>query len=245
MNTNTSVTPSNKKSEITNVGRVRMIIRAIVYMTLLLAILFITAGRWDWTMAWIYVGLMLITSVVSRVMMLRKYPDLIEERAGALEKEDTKAWDKVLVRLTAFLGPLATLIMAGLDMRFGWSPQISLEPQLIALAILVLGYLVAYWATMSNRFFSATVRIQTERGHTVVTDGPYQYVRHPGYAGGVIAHLATPLMLGSLWAFIPAVLTVLLMIIRAALEDKTLQEELDGYKEYTQQVRYRLLPLIW
>ncbi|MBN1992709.1 MAG: isoprenylcysteine carboxylmethyltransferase family protein, partial [Anaerolineae bacterium] len=204
-----------------------------------------TAGRWDWAMAWIYVGLIIISNVASRVMMLRKYPDLIEERAGALEKENTKAWDKVLVRLTALLGPLATLIVAGLDMRFDGSPQISLELQLIALAGLVLGYLLAYWAVISNRFFSATVRIQTERGHTVVSEGPYQYVRHPGYAGGIMAYLATPLMLGSLWAFIPAVLTALLTIIRAALEDKTLQEELAGYQEYTRQVRYRLLPLIW
>jgi protein-S-isoprenylcysteine O-methyltransferase Ste14 len=98
---------------------------------------------------------------------------------------------------------------------------------------------------MSNKFFSATVRIQKERGHTVVTGGPYQYIRHPGYAGGVMSDLATPVMLGSLWALIPAVLTGCLLVVRTALEDKTLKNELIGYKEYARQVRYRLLPGVW
>jgi protein-S-isoprenylcysteine O-methyltransferase Ste14 len=222
-----------------------VIIRAIVYMILLPAVLFIAAGRLDWIMAWVYVGLTVISAIVSRLMMWHKYPDLVKERAQALDKEDTKTWDRILVQLVAFLGPLTILIIAGLDMRFGWSPEISLELQLAALVAVALGYLLAYWAVMSNKFFSATVRIQKERGHTVVTGGPYQYIRHPGYAGGVVSNLATPVMLGSLWALIPAVLTGCLLVVRTALEDKTLKNELIGYKEYARQVRYRLLPGVW
>ncbi len=245
MNVNKSVTQTNDKSEVTGPGRVRMIIRAIVYMTLLPAILFITSGRLDWIMAWVYVGLMIISAVFNRIMMLRKYPDLIEERAQALEKKDTMAWDRILVRLVAFFGPISILGVAGLDVRFGWSPEISPGLQLAALVVIVLAYLLAHWAVISNKFFSATVRIQAERGHTVVTGGPYQYIRHPGYASGVVSYLATPIMLGSLWAFIPAVLTGCLLVARTALEDKTLKNQLYGYGEYARQVRYRLLPGIW
>jgi protein-S-isoprenylcysteine O-methyltransferase Ste14 len=101
------------------------------------------------------------------------------------------------------------------------------------------------WSMAANAFFAQTVRIQEDRGHTVATGGPYRYVRHPGYVGGILFQVATPLILGSVWALIPAGLTVCLTIIRTALEDRTLLEELDGYKEYAGRVRYRLLPGVW
>jgi protein-S-isoprenylcysteine O-methyltransferase Ste14 len=109
----------------------------------------------------------------------------------------------------------------------------------------VLGWALFMWAMGANAFFSEAVRIQEERGHTVVTDGPYRYVRHPGYVGAILALFATPLLLGSLWALIPAGLATIGYVVRTALEDKTLQEELDGYTEYAQQTRYRLLPGVW
>jgi protein-S-isoprenylcysteine O-methyltransferase Ste14 len=245
MNVKATINQTNNEPAVAEVSRGKLILRAIIFLTLPPALLFISAWRLDWWMAWVYLGLVIVSSVFSRIMMARKYPDLVEERAHALEKDDTKPWDKILARLVAFLGPTVILIVAGLNVHFGWSPQISISLQLAAFMVVVLAYLLAHWATMSNKFFSATVRIQTERGHTVVTGGPYQYVRHPGYTGGIVAHLATPLMLGSVWALIPAVLTMGLLVVRTALEDKTLQVELDGYKEYAQQVRYRLLPLIW
>jgi protein-S-isoprenylcysteine O-methyltransferase Ste14 len=150
-----------------------------------------------------------------------------------------------MVAVVGLYGSLITWIVAGLDVRFGWSPQISLALQLVALAIVAAGYFLGTWAMVANKFFSAVVRIQKERDHTVVTDGPYRLVRHPAYTGGVLAYLATPIMLGSLWALIPAGLTVVVLIIRTALEDKTLREELPGYDEYAQQTRHRLLPAIW
>jgi protein-S-isoprenylcysteine O-methyltransferase Ste14 len=96
-----------------------------------------------------------------------------------------------------------------------------------------------------NRFFSGTVRIQTERGHHVVTDGPYRFVRHPGYAGALLGFVLIPLLLDSVWAFIPAVLLIAITFVRTALEDATLQKELPGYAEYAQTTRYRLIPGIW
>jgi len=109
----------------------------------------------------------------------------------------------------------------------------------------MLGIVVLVWAMAANKFFSATVRIQEERGHTVATGGPYRYVRHPGYVGWLMLTLATPVVLGSRWALVPAGITVILTILRTALEDRTLHSELEGYREYAERVRYRLLPGIW
>jgi protein-S-isoprenylcysteine O-methyltransferase Ste14 len=136
-------------------------------------------------------------------------------------------------------------IVAGLDARFGWSPEYALAIHLVALVLAPLGQCLFSWAMASNKFFSRAVRIQMDRGHAVETGGPYQYVRHPGYVGMIISMLATPLVLGSLWALIPAGLASGLYIVRTALEDQTLQEELEGYKAYAQHVRCRLLPRVW
>jgi protein-S-isoprenylcysteine O-methyltransferase Ste14 len=141
--------------------------------------------------------------------------------------------------------PLGMLILAGLDVRFGWSPEIPLALQVTTLVLAVLGYLVSVWAAASNKFYGRFVRIQKERGHTVVTGGPYQYVRHPGYAGLIIFYFAAALALGSLWTLMLNGLASLLLVVRTALEDKTLLKELDGYREYAGRVRYRLLPGIW
>ena len=115
----------------------------------------------------------------------------------------------------------------------------------MALIVFVLGMGLFDWAMLSNRFFSGTVRIQEDRGHTVVADGPYRVVRHPGYVGMIVMFVLPPLVLGSLWALIPAGLAALATVIRTALEDKTLQVELPGYAEYAQRTRYRLLPRVW
>jgi protein-S-isoprenylcysteine O-methyltransferase Ste14 len=114
-----------------------------------------------------------------------------------------------------------------------------------ALAVILASYAFSSWALIENRFFSSVVRIQKERDHQVVSSGPYRWVRHPGYAGALWLYLATPLFLDSVWAFIPAVLLMAVLVIRTRLEDRTLQEELDGYREYAQRVRYRLFPGIW
>jgi protein-S-isoprenylcysteine O-methyltransferase Ste14 len=169
-------------------------------------------------------------------------PELIAERGQI--KEDTKSWDKVLgiLLITPTLG---TLIVAGLDKRCGWSPPLAVVVHLVALIFYALAQGLFTWAMASNKFFSGTVRIQKERGHTVASGGPYRYVRHPGYVGYIASWIATSLALGSLWALIPAGLVMGLMVVRTALEDKTLQAELDGYRDYAARVRYRLLPGVW
>ena len=141
--------------------------------------------------------------------------------------------------------PFATLIVCGLDVRWSWSPEVGLPVHLAGLALMVLGFAIISWAMVSNPFFSGAVRIQSERGHTVASGGPYRYVRHPGYVGMILHFGSLALVLGSLWALLPALINVALFILRTALEDRTLQAELPGYREYAAQTRYRLLPGVW
>ena len=238
MNADASVNQPNGKSDLTSRVRKRML-QVVIQTLLIAAILFIASGRLDWVWAWAYLGVGVGILVINASVLP---PELIAERGQI--KEDTKGWDRLLAPLL-ILPTLGTLIVAGLDKRFGWSSQLTVAIQVIALIVFALAQGLFSWAMASNKFFSGTVRIQEERGHAVATGGPYRYVRHPGYVGYIASWIATSLTLGSLWALIPAGLVMCLMVIRTALEDKTLLEELDGYQDYAARVRYRLLPGVW
>jgi protein-S-isoprenylcysteine O-methyltransferase Ste14 len=204
----------------------------------------IISGQWDWPEAWVYAVLSSLTFIVSRVVAGRRHPDLITERGRWLEAKDIKPWDKILAPLVG-LGSILILVAAGLDRYYGWSSGFAPGAKLAALAVILLAYIFSSWAIVENRFFAGTVRIQHERGHQVVSTGPYRFVRHPGYAGALWGYLAIPLLLDSAWAFLPAILLIGTLVLRTALEDKTLQAELPGYKEYARKTRYRLFPDIW
>lgn len=224
----------------------RMWFRTIVVMVLFpAAILFVSAGTFDWPMAWLYLGLSVAGFAISRLIVWRRYPELLRERGRMLDHEDTAAFDRVLVPLLVLVGPTLIGIVAGLALRFGWSPVFS--PWLVwaGVALLVLGHVLGSWALVVNRFFSAVVRIQKERGQHVVTSGPYAIVRHPGYLSAGLSYLGMVLILGSPWALIPFAFVVVVIVARTALEDRLLQAELPGYAHYAQQTRFRLLPGIW
>jgi protein-S-isoprenylcysteine O-methyltransferase Ste14 len=144
----------------------------------------------------------------------------------------------------AFGGMLISAV-AGLNVRFDWSPVFTLPVQGIALLVILTGIALGTWALIENRFFSGVVRIQSDRGHQVISGGPYRWLRHPGYAATLVSYLAIPFFLNSIWALLPAAVMVVVGFIRTSLEDRTLQEELGGYREYAQRVRYRLVPGIW
>jgi len=137
------------------------------------------------------------------------------------------------------------VIVAGLDHRYNWSPEFPLWLSVIGFILIAFGYAFAALAVVENRFFSSVVRIQTERGHVVCDTGPYRFVRHPGCAGNILPLFGIILALGSVWTLIPATVATIITIIRTALEDQTLQEELLGYRDYAQRVRYRLIPGIY
>lgn len=220
-------------------------LRLILLIPMMLGLLLLSAGRWDWWEAWAYSGLGLLIILGSRVIVLKKYPDLAVERSQAPDKDNVKEWDRYLMPFTALIAPLLTWVVAGLDQRFSWSPDLPNWIQIIALIVIQAGSLIGTWAMLANRFFSSQVRIQTDRGHIVVNQGPYQYVRHPGYAGGLVSWLASPIFFTSWWVIIPTVLAITASVIRTSLEDRTLQAELPGYKEYASKVKYRLVPGIW
>jgi len=150
-----------------------------------------------------------------------------------------------LAALSAGVFPFASWIVAALDLRFAWSSPKPLAVHLIGTGAMALGFALFMWAMASNAFFSEVVRIQEDRGHQVATDGPYRLVRHPGYTGAILSFLGTPLLLGSWWAFIPTVIGIGGYVLRTALEDRTLQLELEGYRAYTERVHYRLIPGMW
>lgn len=202
------------------------------------------SGQSNWWQAWAYAIASILAFLISRILARQRHPDLLAERARFTSAKDTKAWDKVLAPVVG-LGPVLVLIVAGLDKHYAWTPASSLTVSWIALFALIFGYGFSSWALIENRFFSGTVRIQTERGHHVVTTGPYRIVRHPGYAGGMFGFLFIPLLLNSYWAWIPTILLGTALVIRTFLEDNTLQAELPGYKEYAQKTKYRLFPGIW
>ncbi len=206
------------------------------------ALLFVPAGRLDWPAGWLYLAIVTINHAVNYAYLRVRNPELIAYRARI--GKGTKTWDKAWMVLFAPV-LVAVYVVAGLDAgRYGWS---AMPPWLwpAGLALFVPGAMLLTWSMGVNPFFEKTVRIQTERGHRVIDTGPYRFVRHPGYAGFLGWILSAPLLLGSWWASLPALLAVVLIVVRTALEDRTLREELPGYRDYAGRIRFRLIPYVW
>ena len=204
--------------------------------------LFWSAGRIDWWPAWAVLTVWLVWFIATDILILRFNPDLMAERLAP--PKGAKTWDRAILSILR-LTQLVRYILAGLDQRYGWTGGFPISAQIAALFVCVLSYAVLAWAMASNTFFSQIVRIQSERGHAVAKEGPYRYVRHPAYIGMILFELALSTLLASWWAIIASGLCAILIILRTAFEDRTLQAELIGYEDYARQVRYRLLPGIW
>jgi protein-S-isoprenylcysteine O-methyltransferase Ste14 len=219
-------------------------------------ILLACGGDIRWWQAWFFSLLLFAAGVGGRIWAERRHPGLTAERQhpGLLadreqnsspKASDVKAWDKILAPLMALSFSFPLVIVAGLDHRFGWSPAFSTWLNVSGIFLIAVGYAFAAWAMAENRFFSSVMRIQTDRGHVVCDSGPYRVVRHPGYAGNLLSMPGIVLALDSTWTIVPVIVALVVALIRTALEDRTLQEELPGYREYTGRVRYRLLPGVY
>jgi protein-S-isoprenylcysteine O-methyltransferase Ste14 len=222
-------------------ARTQMILRALAAPLLMIGLLFFVAGRWDYWQAWIYTILNMIILILMATRLTQS-AELVEERLNP--KAGMKGWDKFYFAVTTPLYIIA-LVVGGLDARFGWTTNMPLTVYLASVLLYLLGQAIFLWARYTNNYFSSVVRIQTDRGQTVCKDGPYRYVRHPGYVGGFLFTISVGLMLGSWWASIPQVIAALMIIWRTAREDKTLQAELPGYADFTKETKYRLLPGVW
>ena len=222
----------------------RYVIQLLLFIIVIPFLPLLISWSWDWWEAWVYGFINVLGFAISRAMAAKRNPDLISERAQFMKHENVFNWDKILAPLVVLGGGLIPLVV-GLDELLNWSPAFNILIKIFALAIILTGYIWGSYALIQNRFFSGMVRIQNDRGHHVITSGPYRWMRHPGYAGAILTYLATPLFLDSGWAFVPAVFLVIVLVIRTSLEDKVLQVELKGYSEYADKVRYRLFPGVW
>jgi protein-S-isoprenylcysteine O-methyltransferase Ste14 len=213
----------------------------VVFGVLPTVVIFSTAGRWDLWNVWAYVGIVLALSLFRDLAIYRNNPDLLKERITPAARG----------RGQGFLGIAAVLLfilffgVAGLDQRFHWSDRVPPAGVVAGLALFAVGLGFFVWAMLVNRFFSSAVRIQADRGQHVITSGPYAIVRHPGYAGGALAFVASALALNSLLVILPTALFFVVGVIRTADEDRMLQKDLAGYADYAAKVRYRLLPGVW
>jgi protein-S-isoprenylcysteine O-methyltransferase Ste14 len=203
---------------------------------------FWSAGRVDWWPGWVAIGVWLAWFTAMDVVLLHLNPDLMAERLAP--PKGAKGWDRVILSLLR-LAQLARYILAGLDQRYGWTGAFPLSVQVAAIMVCLLGGALFVWAMASNTFFSQIMRIQTDLGHALATGGPYRFVRHPGYSGMILFDLALSALLASWWSILAGGLCAFLLILRTALEDRTLKVELNGYVEYARRVRYRLVPGIW
>ena len=220
----------------------RGIIVQSVLIILSFAILFVAAGTINWINGWVYFALACLYQLVSTIILAKVNPQMLNARGGVV-KQDTKGFDRAWVVLYPIL-TLVNLVVMGFDaVRFHWS-SMPLWLNILG-CVLFIPASVATWAMAVNKFFEWTVRIQSDRGQYVCTDGPYRFIRHPGYTGLIISVLAGPLILGSYWGLVLAIVLVLIIIARTAMEDRTLQNELPGYREYAGKVKYRLCPFIW
>ena len=228
-------------------GLVRSVVGYLVRLAVMLAIgaavLFGISWRLDWTGAWLVLGLTAAMQALGLSVILSTSPDLIAERSRM--QEGTKSWDKPLVLLQGSILPMVSLIVAAVDKRLGWSPDLPLWLIAAATACCAAGMLFTLWAVTANRFFAVTVRIQTDRGHHVIDGGPYALMRHPGYLGGLVTWAMMPLILETLWLFVLTALCLAVTVTRIRLEDATLRAELEGYADYARRVRWRLLPGVW
>ena len=220
------------------------IIKAALFVTVLAALLFGVSGDIFWIDGWVYLGVFSGCSIINMIIMARHNPELLKEAHAA------RSWRKVVGpgigsahgRLVC---PALIVAAAALQVRLEGASPFPVVIMAASVACAAAGYALMTWAMMSNDFFSALIRIQTDRGHRVTTQDPYRFVRHPGYVGMLMFAVSTPFMLGSSWALVPAAANLCVGILRTALEDRTLLRELEGYVDYAGAVPYRLLPGIW
>lgn len=220
----------------------RGVLRFIMGMAIVGPMIVWPAGDWGWAWAWVYVGVFFGMVGVNIAVLAVVNPAVIVERMQGGRGQTSRGWDLLVVTGMSVFA-LATIVVASLDHRFGWSGDTPLSRHLLGLVLVVSGDLIFLSAMAANRSFAKMVRVQN--GHAVAEDGPYRFVRHPGYVGWSLMVVAPALALGSYWATLPALAAVACVVARTALEDRTLRRELQGYTEYATRVRWRLLPGAW
>ncbi len=223
---------------------IKSFLLACVMLALQMVIFFVSAGYVIGPRPWMLFGALFVHYTISTAVQYQLNPRLLVQRLKT-KREGSKLWDEILMRVSNLTVLIAVPTGAGLDIgRFQWS-SLGVQFAVLGFVFLTLSTILLNWAMVVNPYFEPTVRIQKERGHKAISSGPYKIVRHPGYLAGILLTLSMPLILGSAFTFVPVGIYAVLFMIRTSLEDRTLHEELDGYAEYAQQVKYKLFPGIW
>lgn len=238
MNTRSDI-PHTEKHPNAVEGILKMARAVAIFPVVMASILFVAAGRLDWTWAWVYLGVNLASVLVVGPITIRTNPVTVAEPD---ELKKTQEWDvgSAFYLLAMYI---ALPLVAGLDVRFLWARDLSIAWHVAGASVLAVGLGLASWVMISNPNTWSEVPIQ--RGQTVCSTGPYRFMRHPAYAGLILQALGVPILLGSLWALIPGITAAVCIIIATTSEDRILQAELPGYQDYVQKVRFRIVPGIW
>ena len=222
----------------------KFVVRTTLWIIFLGIVLFGTAGTMHWPQGWIYLGFLSVVSFVSGPWLAKHDPELFRERLGSLFQKEQKSWDKfwVIAMMLVWLGGLVLMALDG--GRYHWS-HVPVWVQVVGFILIYVGFWLSMLTFKANSYAAPVVKIQKERGHRVVTTGPYAYVRHPMYSGTLLFSVGTALLFGSWWGLLAVALFGVLIAVRAVLEEETLKAELEGYADYAAHVRYRLVPLLW
>lgn len=226
------------------IASIKQISLTSIFLIIQILLFYFSANQKINQRAWYYFIAAFFHYLFSTIIQYKLNPQLVVQRLKR-KRKGSKTWDEILVRASNLTIIIVIPIIAGLDIgRYNWS-LLSVNYIWIGLVFTILSTILLNYAMIANKYFEPTVRIQEERSHKVIKSGPYSIIRHPGYLSGILFAISIPLLIGSLVSFVGVGIYVILMIVRTWLEDKTLQEELEGYKEYTKQVRYRIFPRIW
>jgi protein-S-isoprenylcysteine O-methyltransferase Ste14 len=220
----------------------RWLLRQVTFFGLSVSLMFLLAGRLDWLGGWLMTTILIASPVVQWLVVGRRHPDLLIERSGVGAGADRS---DIPFAVGMAYGPLAAMLVAGLEVRLQGLPEMTIVVAVVGVAVTTVGITITVSAMLANRFFGPVVRIQSDRGHVVATEGPYAVVRHPGYVGAILFYVGLPAVLGSWWSVPIMVLTIGVTLVRTAREDRYLRAHLVGYDEYAERVRWRLLPRVW
>lgn len=205
-------------------------------------VVFGAAGTLDWSWAWVLLAIYVLTIAINATFLMRTSPEVVAERGRPAE---FKRWDAVVSGGWALCQYLGIPLVAGLDLRWGWTGNVDAVAHVAGAVVLIAGFALFSWSMITNAYFSTAARIQGDRGQTVCRTGPYRFVRHPGYVGAILQSIGVGVLLGSAWSLLPALGAIVFITARTALEDRMLHAELAGYDDYARDVRFRLIPGVW
>lgn len=234
----------HKNNKSVRIAGVEQLLVASVMLSVQMAVFFFSAGRITDVRPWIFFSASFLHYFVSTMVQYKLNPELLVQRLKR-KREGSKMWDEILMRASNLIVLILIPVIAGLDIgRFLWS-SLDIYFAAVGFILFIVSTVLLNWAMCVNPYFEQTVRIQKDRDHRVITNGPYNIVRHPGYLAGILYTLSIPLIIGSIYTFIPVGIYVILVVVRTSLEDRTLHGELNGYPEYAKTVRYKIIPWLW